>query len=170
MKSRICASKKGIGIDDAVPIIIFILVAALIIFLFNTTQNTKSAKAVDNTQIQKNRFDGNAALLEYLQKLDDNGNNKIDFLSKNYNEGNYNIIRSDLEAYFRLKFSNAQMWRIELYDPSGNDILKPPLRISDRNFFDTQLQITQVTSMEVPIHYSQSGFLVFKIYFGRIPT
>ena len=109
-------------------------------------------------------------MLEYLQKTDDNGNNRIDFLSKNYNDKNYNAIRSDLESYFRLKFSSAQMWRIELYDSYGKDILKPPLRVSDRNFFDTELQITQVASMTIPMNSPQSGFLIFKMYTGRIPT
>jgi len=169
LKSRICANKKGIAIEDTVPIIIFILAAAIAIFLFNFIQNTKITKSADNIQIQKDRIDGNEALLEYLKKVDENGNSKADFISKNYNEKNYDAIRRDLEAYFRLKFSNVQMWRIELYDSYGNNILRPPLRISDRSFADTELHISQVASMTIPINSPASSILMFKIYIGRLP-
>lgn len=169
MKYKIFKSKKSVALDEALPLIGLLILFVLFVGWTKVSEASENKNTIEDIANKNDLSYSHEALMGYLKKLDDNGNNRIDFLSKNYNDKNYNSIRSDLEYYFRPKFSNLQMWRIELYDSSGYDILKPPLRISDRNFADTEPIINPVASISVPINSPQSTYLTFKIYFGRLP-
>lgn len=169
MRCKIFRNKRSVVIDEALPLIGLIIVAVLFVGWTKVSEASDHSKISEDIQKQKDAIYAHEEMTAYLKKLDENGNNRIDFLSKSYNERNLNAIRNDLELYFRPKFSNLQMWRIELYDQSGNGIITPPLRISDKNFPDTQLRINQVASITVPINSLDSKFLTFKVYFGRLP-
>lgn len=169
MKYKISASKKSVVIDEALPLVIlliFFFLFALWIKFSDTSQNNKT---IDDIRKQSDLLDVHKSLMQYLKMVDENGENRMDFLSKNYDSGNYDLIREDLEFYFKPKFSDFQMWRMEIYDYSDSNILKPPLRISGRNFADTELHINQAASITIPINSQKSKTLVFKVWFGRHP-
>ena len=100
MKCKIFANKKGIGIDDAVPLIIFIFVAALVVVVFRINEQIKSDKLVASEERQKQIVEGHEILMAYLMQIDDQGNNKADFLSNSYLKGNYNDLKKDFNVVY----------------------------------------------------------------------
>lgn len=170
LKYKIFGNKRSVVIDEALPLVALLILFVVLVGWTKVSEALERGNTVEDIQKQNDLVYAHEEIVSYLKRLDDNGNNKIDFLSKNYNEKNYDAIRSDLESYFRPKFSHLEMWRIELYDSSGNDILKPPLRISDKSLTDPQLKsVILAASISIPVMSTGSPYLTFKIYFGRLP-
>ena len=160
MKCKIFANKKGIGIDDAVPLIIFIFVAALVVVVFRINEQIKSDKLVASEERQKQIVEGHEILMAYLMQIDDQGNNKADFLSNSYLKGNYNDLKKDLNEYFRIKLAHIPIWYIEIIDPSKKKI------IVQGEASDYFMEKYRVASGSIPVN-GLSDNIKIEMYFGK---
>lgn len=162
MKYKTFNNKKGIGIDDAIPIIIFIFVAALVIFVLRINDIGKSSKIKDDIQHQKDILDGHQALMEYLARIDEQGN-KADFISKSINKKDYESIKKDMEKFFGEKLSYLPEWDIDVVDTSQKNILS----VKSTNYYSGYElhQVSQVASVAIPINGQQ--YITIKLFFGR---
>ena len=166
MKYKIYDNKKGIGIDDAVPLIIFIFVAAIGIFLFRVNENIKSNKLIEDIQTQKDIIEGHEVLISYLRKIDEQGNSKADSISKLVIEKNYEILKKDLTDYFgkRLEYLN---WYIEVKESSGK-LLFPALANAQYSPQE-QYSSTQVAHLvaSVLVSISNKDHILIELFFAR---
>ena len=157
-------SKKGIGIDDAVPMIIFILVAVFAIFLFRINEEIKNQDKIDEIKYQGKILDGHEVLINYLIQVDDNDNTRSYFLSTSYTEGNYDILKEDMREYFESKLSPYTLkWRLELVDPSGKEIFS-----MEKLGTGVVFRMDQVASVSIPIDDDEYSYVTLKLYFGKI--
>lgn len=164
MKYKIYNNKKGIGVDDAVPLIIFIFVVAFGVFFFKLYEQGKSDKTIDNIQRQKNILEGHGILMDYLRIVDENGNNNADLISKSYNQKDYSNLKKDVEIYFnsKLKLDYLQEWRIELVD-SGQNIF---LFAQSRGYSPKMDAIYQADSVFIPVKGLKSQLITLNLFLG----
>ena len=158
-------NRKGIGIDDAVPMIIFIFIAAFGIFLFNINEKIKSENLVEDIQLQKDILEGHEILMEYLRNVDEQGNNKADFISKSYIEKYYENLKKDLKEHFDKRLNYLPLWYIDIIDSSGNNIFS----IQSTNYYSgyEQSKVTEVGFVLVPVNGLESKYIKIKLFFGK---
>jgi len=160
LKCKIFANKKGIGIDDAVPLIIFIFVAALVVVVFRINEQIKSDRLVTSVEQQKQIVEGHEILLAYLMQVDDNGGNKADFISNSYLKGNYDELKKDMNEYFRVKLAHVPIWQLEIIDPSKK---KMTLQGDASDYF---LKRYRVTSVSIPVQ-GLPDYIKIDMFFGK---
>ena len=166
MKYKILDNKKGIGIDDAVPLVIFFFIAAFGVFLFNVNEKVKGQRLISDIQFQKDILNGHEILIEYITKIDEQGN-RAEFIAKSYLEKDYDKIKKDMKEYFDIKLANFPAWYIDLVDSSQQEIFS----IQSDNYHSAhdQLNFVQITSIHVPVNSQQSMYLQIKLFTGRLP-
>jgi len=165
---KIINNKKGIGIDDAVPIIIFIFVAALVIVFIRINEKVKHDKIIEDIQRQKDALEGNSILMSYIKTVDEHGNNKADFISKSITGKNYDALTQDIKEYFTKKGIDKN-WYVDVKDASNNLIFPS---ISDTKYSpQEQYSSTQtaypVASVVIPINGFEPGYVHIELYFSR---
>lgn len=158
-------NRKGIGIDDAVPLIIFIFIAAFGIFLFNINEKIKSENLVEDIQLQKDILEGYEILMGYLRNVDEQGNNKADLISKSYIEKDYENLKKDLKEYFDKKLAYLPLWYIDIIDSSGNNIFS----IQSTNYYSgyEQSKVAEVGFVLIPVNGLESQYIKIKLFFGK---
>ena len=158
-------NKKGIGIDDTIAFIIFLFIAAIGLFFFRFNENLKSAELVDDIKLQKDIQSGHEVLMEYLSKIDENGNSKADFISKSIIEKNNEILKKDLMDYFGKRLENLN-WYIEVKDSSGN-LIFPALtnaHYSPQEQYSSTKVANSVSSMIIPI--KNQNYISLELFFA----
>lgn len=164
MKSKIYNNKKGIG-EEVFHIIIFIFIAALVIGFFKVNDKIKSSKVMDAIQRQKDMLDGQAALIGYLTKLDENGN-KADLISKSIIDKKYDVVKQDITQHFTQKLENMN-WYVDIKDSSGNIIL-PSItnaQYSPQEQYASTGSTFMVASALLPIN--NFNYVLIELFFSR---
>ncbi len=157
-------NKKGIGIDDAVPMIMFIIVAALAILFFSFYFNGQSNQINTKIQWEKDQIGGNQLMLAYLRIIDDKGVSKSEFISRKIAERDYDSIKVDLTKNFQDKFSSYLLWRINIVDDSGRDVISP-VEVNNYGIGDSSPNVLQVSSIKVPV--GNKKYVTMLLYAGR---
>ncbi len=165
MKYKIYDNRKGIGIDDAVPLIIFIFIAVFGIFIFNISEKVKSENLVEDIQIQKDILEGHEILMVYLTTSDVQMNNKADLISQSYTEKNYENLKKDLKEHFDKKLAYLPLWYIDIIDQSGNNIFS----IQSTNYYSgyEQSKVAEVGFVLIPVYGLESQYIRIKLFFGK---
>ena len=167
MKYKICANKKGIRIDDAVPIVIFIFVAAFIIVFFRINEKIKGDKIITDIQHQKDILVGHGVLMSYISITDDKGSNKADFISRSIVEKNYDGLKQDITEYFRKKIGNVN-WYIDVKDSSKNLILSlTNAQYSPQEQYSSTQVSYPVASVFIPTNRLESKYISIELFFSR---
>ena len=166
MRYKIIANKRGIGIDDAVPIIIFIFVAAFVLVFFKINEKVKSDKIIDDAQRQKDIIEGHEALIGYVTSIDNQGNSKADFISKSIAGKNYDSLKQDISEYFNKKIGNIN-WYVDVKDSSKN-LVMPSITNAQyslqEQYLSTQVAY-QVASVYLPISGSGTKPISIELFF-----
>ncbi len=163
MKYKIFNSKKAIGIDDAVPLIIFLFIAAFVIVLFRINEKITEDRIANDIETQKEILDGNNALIDYLRETDSRGNTNADSIAKSHASSNYDNVKKDMQAYFEKKLSHVPAWRIEVVAPSGNFFVES----SNYQFMQ---QKDEVAAAAIPVIGKETGTIQLALYFGKNPV
>lgn len=122
LKSRISNNKKGIAIDDAIAMIIFMFVVVMGVFAFNINEKIKGKILTTDIQFQKDVLAGQEALADYI--LESSGDDtKADFIGKSSISKDYEAIRKDMAQHFSKKLSGVK-WFIDFKDSSQNIIFQ----------------------------------------------
>src|SRR3989338_8559367 len=93
-------NKKAVGIDDFIPAVAVLILGLIIFGMFKFNENYRENEIKDDIQIQKGISELNEALFDYLNRVDDNGNKKIDAISKLAFDKNFDAIKKDMQEYF----------------------------------------------------------------------
>lgn len=168
LKRKIFADKKGIGIDDAMPIIIFIFVAAFILVFFKINEKVKSGKSIDDIQRQKDILEGQSILMSYIKAVDNDGKNKADFISKSIVEKNYDGLKQDITEYFSKKIGN-QNWYVDV-KYSSNNLILPSItnaKYSPQEQYSSMQTAYPVASVYLPISGSNSKPIFIELFFSK---
>lgn len=153
-------NKRGIGIDDAVPLIIFIFVAAFGISFFKIYDNSKIDKNTYNLQIQKNVLNVHEILIQYLKEFDKNGNNNADFLSKSYIEKDYEKLKKIMEKDFSARLADFPAWHINLDGPNQKTLF-----YLERDGYDPKNnQIIESDPIFIPVIGQKSQYLTLRLF------
>lgn len=166
MKYKICANKKAL-VDEAIPVIIFIFVAAIVIVAFRINENVKSESVVEDIQLQKDIVDGHVILMGYLNKIDEQGSNKAGFISKLIREKNYEPLKQDITEYFNKRLDLR--WYIDVKDSFGNFIF-PTLsnaQFSPQEQYASTKTANKVASALLPINSPDISYISIELYFLR---
>jgi len=166
LKSKIYNNKKGIGIDDALPIIIFIFIAALVIGFLKINDKVKSDRTIENIQRQKDILEGHQTLMEYLNKLDEQDSNKEDFISKSIMAKDYDAIKQDVTQYFNGKLGNLG-WYLEIRDSTEN-LVMPVItnaQFSQQEQYSSTQSAFSVSSVLIPINEQVPTYITIELFF-----
>jgi len=155
-------NKKGIGVDDAVPLIIFIFVAAFGIFFFKLYEEAKSDKAIEDIQKQKNILEGHEVLIGYLKIFDEKGIDKAELITKSYIENDYKNLKEDMEKYFSARLGRLPAWHINVNYPNKNNIFY----LQGGNYHSLQYNLVQADSIFIPIHGSKPEYITLQLSVG----
>ncbi len=158
-------NKKGIGIDDTIAFIIFIFIAAIGIFFFRFNENVKSAGIVEDIKLQKDTLYVHQVLIEYLSKIDEQGNNKADFISKSVIEKDYEKLKKDMKEYFDIKLAPYSIWYIDLIDSSHKSLFS--LQNDAYSSASEQYKDTQFVSVFIPVYNTAPGYIQIQLFYGR---
>lgn len=168
MKCRIPFNKKGLSIDEAIPFVIFILIAVFGVFLYNINENVKGKQLTTDIQMQKDILNGHGILMDYLKQSDEQGNNKADFIAKHIIEKDYDNIKKDLTEYFSKNIGNIN-WYIEVKD-SSNNLIFPQLTNSQYSSHE-QYSSTQITYSvafaSIPVYGQESSYISIELFFSN---
>jgi len=115
-------NKKGVGIDDALPIIVTLIVFALLVFAFRITDSVNEEKLQTGIQNQKDYVEAHDELTGYLSLIDEYFASNSQLVSDSFNEQNYSKLKKDMSGYFALKFGHLPRWEIEFLDQSEQAI------------------------------------------------
>ena len=154
--------KKAIGIDDAIPLIIFIFVAAFGIIFLKISEKSRAERSMDDIQLQKDMLQGQEVLMGYLRKSDADGN-KADVIARAYLENNYGELMQDMRQYFDGKFSNIA-WEIQAETSPRNSLFS--LQSSGYYLMEGPFEVGRAI---VPINSGHSDYITIKLIFRRIP-
>ena len=168
MKHKIFADKKGIGIDDAVPIIISIFVAALVIVVFTINEKVKSNKLIDDIQRQKDILEGQSILMSYIRSVENDENSKADFISKSIIEKNYDVLKQEITEYFNKKIGNIN-WYVDVKD-SSNYLVLPSItnaKYSPQEQYSSTQIAYPVASVYLPISGSGTKPIFIELFFSK---
>lgn len=157
------ADKRGIGLDDALPLIIFIFIAASAIAVFKIYEKANTSKLISDIQQQKDTLEGHEALMGYLTKLDVLGITNADYMSKSYIENNYENLEQDLKEHLNSRLS-VHWWRIELADKYGGNLMS----IQNRDYNNADYyKIIEASAIHIPIYGEHSQYLSIRLFVGR---
>lgn len=163
MKYKIYSNKKAIGIDDAVPLIIFLVIAAFVIVFFRINEKITSNRIANDIEAQKEILDGDNVLVNYLRGFDDKGNTNADLLSKSFMKNYYDDVKKSMQAYFDKELSNIQAWHIDVTTKSNEFFVE-----------STDYQLTQpkdeIAIAIIPAIGKESQYIQLVLYFGKNPT
>lgn len=165
LKYKIFNNKKGF-IDEFIPAVVFIIVAALAIFLLRISEHVKSDSLIKDIQVQKDIIYGHNLLIEYLLQIDEQDNSKADTISKAVIENNNDIIKQELAAYFGKKLAGVN-WYIDVKD-SENNLIFPTLsnaQYSPQEQYSSTQEAYQVDMTLVPI--SGTDYIYIELFFVR---
>ncbi|MEK6892283.1 MAG: hypothetical protein AABX25_03800 [Nanoarchaeota archaeon] len=161
LRCKISRNKKGIGIDDALPLIVFILIAAFVIFVFRIYDNTKLDKTIKSIQQPKDEMYGHEILLNYLSQTDSNGNNKAEIISELYLGGKYDQINLDLQSYFKSKLEPIARWDIDIVTEYNEDVL------SVKGGFSPNADKRLINSIKIPINSQKLTYVTIRLFMSR---
>lgn len=159
-------NKKGIGIDDAVPSIIFIFVVTIAILFLRINEAEASDKNTEEIKKQKYVSDAHSVLMGYLTKLDENGDSRADFISKSYAKKDYKELKKDMEHYFSGKLAYLSGWHINLIDQSKNNILS----LETDNFLPKPYDFVRVAPMFIPVNGKTPQYLALELFLDSGPS
>ena len=161
LRCKISRNKEGIGIDHALPLIVFILVAAFIIFIFQINYNIKLDKTIKSIQQPKDEMYGHEALLNYLSQIDSNGNSKAKIISELYLYGKYDQIKIDLQAYFKSKLEPIPRWDVDIITDYDE------LIISTRGGYSENADKRLINSIKIPVNSEKPTYLAIQLFMSR---
>ena len=165
MRLKILYSKKGISTDEAVPFVIFIIVAVFGIFLFNINERVKGNQLVNDIQIQKDISGGHNLLINYLKQTDDQGN-KQDFIAKSVINKNYVSLKTDLDSYFSKNLINPN-WYLEIKDSSKKIVFKLDKIAFSADDPSLGHKTYSVGFVVVPINNQDQDYISIELFFAR---
>jgi len=152
-------NKKG-SFENFVPAAIFLFVAVIGIFFFTTSDSAAKEKQNADVQRQMDYLYAHQALLNYLGKNDDSGDNRADLITKNYFNNNYAELENDIKRYFSSNFGHFQKWRFQIMDSSRNTLYSVEEGI--RTEIDIEFEAASAT---IPIPFDD--YLIIKISLVR---
>jgi len=161
LKYKICDNKKGIGIDNAVPSIIFIFVVTIAIVFLRINESQASDKNIEEIKKQKYILDGHSALIGYLKKLDENGSNKADFILKSYTKNDYTELKKDMEQHFASRLAHIPAWHINVNYQNNNIFY-----LQGGNYHSLQYNLVQADSIFIPIHGAKPEYIILQLSVG----
>ncbi|HLC60958.1 MAG TPA: hypothetical protein VJJ52_06030 [Candidatus Nanoarchaeia archaeon] len=161
MRYKISKNKKGIGIDDALPLIVFILIAAFVIFVFRIYDSTKLDKTIKSIQQPKDEMYGHEILINYLSQTDSKGNSKAKIISELYVGGEYDQISIDLQAYFKSKLEPIARWDIDIVTVYNENVL------SVKGGFSPNADKRFINSIKIPINSQKPNYLSIRLFMSR---
>ena len=174
LKPRILGSKKAVGIEDAIPLIIFIFVGAIIFGAFMLFDNTRQATTQTTMKNQIDKLDANEILAGFLAKVDEKGNTNADLILKLYidkekNLGNEDVLKNNIRDYFGERLSHWTKWKLQI-DQNG-DYSKNIMTVSSddgpalsRNF-GLVGSTNEVSEFLIPV--SSSEYLSITLFFEQ---
>lgn len=161
LKCKISKNKKGIGIDDALPLIVFILVAAFVIFVFQINYNVKLDKTIKSIQQPKDEMYGHETLLNYLSQIDSNGNSKAKIISELYLDEKYDQIKLDLQTYFKPRLEPIPRWDIDIIT-EYNELI-----IFTRGGYSANSDKRLIDSIKIPVNSHEPTYLTIQLFMSR---
>lgn len=161
MRRKISRCKKGIGIDDALPLIVFILAAAFIIFAFRINYNVKLDKTAKSIQEPKDAIYGHELLINYLSQTGAEGKSKAQTISELYLDKKYDQIKLDIQSYFKAKLEPIPRWDIDILDEYG-DVL-----VSIRGGNAPNADKIFVNSAIIPVNSNEPSYISIRLFMSR---
>src|SRR3989344_1769803 len=150
-------SKRGIAIDEAVPLIVLIIVAVFGVFFFRACEAGKSDVKSDNVLLEKKLGNAHEVLMNYLQTIGSDGN-KADFIAKSYLNDDIELLKTDLRQYLENRLSDA--WRVEIVSSSGKSVLAD----DSVSYQETSARYLAANSV-VPVNNGE--YILIKLYIGE---
>ena len=132
---------------EAVAAIIVIIAAFLFFGYVRLKEHINEDSKKTLIQRDKNVFDANNALADYLKDLDTKGKTNADYIAQFYAEGKTNDIKNNIESYFNAKISHLPFWKASLNDPNGKEILF----MQSRRTYDSEIQQVETASEIIQI-------------------
>ncbi len=163
MKYKTCNRKKGL-IDDVVPFIILLFVAAVAIVFLKSTSEAKDSQSIDKIKLKKNLLEAHDVMLNYLEKIGENGNNRADLISQSYNREDYAELKKDMGAYFnsKLKLDYLPEWRIEAVGQNQKELFS----LQSKWYSPKMDAIYQADSFFIPVKGTKSRLITLNIFLG----
>ena len=125
-------------------------------------ESQASDKNVEEIKKQKYILDGHSALIGYLTKLDENDNNKVDFISKSYIENDYRGLKKDMEQYFTSRLAYLPAWHINVNYPNQNNIFY----LQGGNYHSLQYNLVQADPIFIPVHGAKPEYITLQLSVG----
>lgn len=150
--------------DDAVPFIIFLFIAAFSLFFFSINEEVKSKNLVENAQYQKNILFGHQVLMGYINEVNKQGGTKADFILKYISEKDYNIIKKDLVGHFSEILGNID-WHIGVKDSSGNMIFPYITPVQYSPEYSSGQASYLAASVIIPISGAKPNYISIELFF-----
>jgi len=158
LKYKIFNSKKGIGIDDAIPVMVVIFVVAIMFMLFKFSEHSKEKGITDNIQQQKELVQGHDSLMGYLTSIT-NGMNNADLVAASYLNKDKSA-EDSIKTYFSSRLPNINGWRVKIEDSKEKEFLDLKY-----GFYDKSPLKYQVAESVIPVKNGET--LKITLYFAK---
>lgn len=121
MKSKILSDKKGIGLDEAIPLIVFIITAAITIVVFSLVNSSITEAIQNEAGLWKQQVEGRENLFTFLTQETNGKQNALHLIEYYHDRKNEATITQTIEGFFTKKYSNSWLFIVE--DAQNNKIL-----------------------------------------------
>ena len=104
--------------------------------------------------------------LKYLAKIDGNGNNKADFISKSITQKDYDAVKQDITQYFNSKFGNFN-WYVDIKD-SSKKLVMPTItnvQFSPQEQYSSTQSAFLVSSVSIPVNGQEPTYVTIELFF-----
>jgi len=128
--NKLLKSKKAIGIDDTLPILLTLGLFLLAITFFMIDNSVKENKIIDDTDILKQEIQATDYLLAYLQMSVDENTNIADLITSSYLKNNFQELERLTKEYFdAIDPSQEDLWTLKIVSEKEIEILSSKARI-----------------------------------------
>ena len=80
LKYKIFGNKRSVVIDEALPLVALLILFVVLVGWTKVSEALERGNIIEDIQKQNDLVYAHEETVSYLKRLDDNGNNKIDFL------------------------------------------------------------------------------------------
>lgn len=160
MKSKIHRSRKAVAIDNAIPMIICIVIVVIGIIAFTLYSNLKEKKKVSVVAEKKDNLYSHEMLLRYLNQKKENGVTSGQIISDSVSKKNMDDAIKDIQKYFDSAVAD-RFWKIIITDSSGLEIAAI---YSTQNNPEAYSEVIAVDSSKVPDY--NGNYVTVTLYFS----
>lgn len=122
MKFKILSDKQGIGLDEAIPLMVFIITAAVTIVAFSLINSSTTSSIQVGADLWKQQLEGRDDLLAFVKQETNGKMNAFHLVDYYYNRQKEDELTQIIERFFTEKYSNS--WIFIMEDAQNNLVIR----------------------------------------------